>query len=95
MRLRMNDYERRWDNSTRRWIYTHREVMEKCIGRKLLSSEHIHHKDGNHLNNDISNLEITNLSNHMSEHKPVYKRKSRPVKRLRCCSDYSFDYYSP
>ena len=36
----------------------HRWVVEKSIGRKLLSNEVVHHRDGNKLNNSISNLEV-------------------------------------
>jgi hypothetical protein len=46
----------------------HRLVMESLIGRKLLRSEHIHHKDGNKQNNDISNLEILSSSQHAKKH---------------------------
>lgn len=79
MRLKMNDYIRRWDNENRRWIYEHREVMEKYIGRRLSRNEHIHHINGNVTDNRIENLEITTASKHMSKHSPVYERKSRPV----------------
>lgn len=46
----------------------HRLVMEKHLGRKLKTFEHIHHIDGNKLNNKISNLEITNVIDHAKEH---------------------------
>lgn len=36
----------------------HRLVMEQHIGRSLTAEETVHHKDGNRLNNDISNLEL-------------------------------------
>ena len=38
--------------------------MEKKLGRKLNSSEIIHHKDGNSHNNNPENLELTNNKNH-------------------------------
>lgn len=46
----------------------HRVVMEQYIGRKLRRDEHVHHKDGNRSNNDISNLELMTASQHMSHH---------------------------
>ena len=49
--------------------YLHRRVMEVYLGRKLESYEVIHHKDGNKLNNDITNLEVIDRSVHMSLHK--------------------------
>lgn len=50
------------------YIFEHRLIMSKHLGRPLLSSEHIHHKDGNKLNNDISNLEIITLEEHSRLH---------------------------
>lgn len=41
-----------------RWILEHRYVMEKQLGRPLTSDESVHHKDGDRLNNVISNLEL-------------------------------------
>lgn len=50
-------YKRRSDGY---WGYTtdknHRKIIENFIGRKLLSSERVHHIDGDKQNNDISNL---------------------------------------
>ena len=45
-------------------VREHRYVMEKHIGRKLKSSEHVHHIDGNSFNNHISNLIILTNSEH-------------------------------
>lgn len=42
----------------------HRAVLENHLGRKLLTTEHVHHIDGNPDNNHISNLVILSNSDH-------------------------------
>lgn len=57
-----------WVNCKKK--YEHRHIMELYLGRKLLRKEIVHHKDGNKLNNIISNLELTSQKNHLGIHKP-------------------------
>lgn len=40
------------------YVLAHRLVVEEHLGRYLLPTEVVHHKDGNPANNDISNLEV-------------------------------------
>ena len=47
----------------------HRKVMEEKLGRKLKSDEIVHHIDGNKLNNDPTNLELTNRRDHINKHR--------------------------
>lgn len=49
-------------------IDEHRYLMQKALGRTLLSNEIVHHKDGNKSNNDLSNLEILQRSEHSRMH---------------------------
>lgn len=42
----------------------YRKLMEQELGRELNSLEVVHHKDGNHFNNKLSNLEILSRQEH-------------------------------
>jgi hypothetical protein len=54
----------------------HRLVVEKHIGRKLLSYEIVHHMDGNKINNDIRNLVIVTRAEHINIHRNDIKKSS-------------------
>jgi hypothetical protein len=45
-----------WDGGKKR--RAHRVIIERYLGRPLHPYEHVHHKDKNPLNNDLSNLEL-------------------------------------
>ena len=57
-----------WENGIRRRVRQHRWIMENHLGRKLTPFEHIHHIDGNRLNNDLTNLELTDCVTHAFLH---------------------------
>jgi hypothetical protein len=42
----------------RGWLLEHRYVMENFLGRSLMRGESVHHRDGDRLNNELSNLEL-------------------------------------
>jgi hypothetical protein len=46
----------------------HRVVMEELLGRSLLRTEVVHHRDGNRSNNAIENLELMNIRDHHYHH---------------------------
>lgn len=60
----------------------HRYVMEQAIGRKLNRLEHVHHLDGNKLNNDISNLKIMTRSEHHGLHMKEKHKDGKIIKNL-------------
>lgn len=42
--------------------------MEQHLGRKLLSTEYVHHKDMDKTNNKLSNLWVCNHTDHLDAH---------------------------
>ena len=46
----------------------HRKMMEDHLGRKLTSCEIVHHIDGDTKNNDIENLQVMSVEEHLCHH---------------------------
>lgn len=80
-------------------VRAHRWIMEQHLGRKLLPTEHVHHINGNPLDNRIENLAVMEPKAHMQLHKQIYSDTKtcqwcgkpftpnpRKRKRQKCCS---------
>jgi len=64
MHQRANGYQLAKQN------YVHRNVMEVHLGRKLFTTEVVHHRDGDRSNNEISNLALfATQAEHLEEHR--------------------------
>ncbi len=48
--------------------HEHRVIAEDSIGRPLLSTEHVHHIDGDKHNNDPKNLQVMSREDHLRLH---------------------------
>jgi hypothetical protein len=46
------------------YVMEHRLIMARSLGRCLLRTEHVHHKDGIRSHNELSNLELVSPVNH-------------------------------
>lgn len=62
------------------WGYVpqHRLVVERSLGRLLLSSEQVHHKDLNPLNNELDNLQVLSRKEHMAIHRAIERARKYP-----------------
>lgn len=80
---RFNTYEFVKTDDGRR-MYKHRFILEKELGRKLFSTEVVHHKNGNKLDNRPSNLELTTQSKHIHEHFGTFEfGRAKPISVIR------------
>ena len=59
--------EKRKDRK-KKYVYLHRAVMEKHLGRYLKPEEQVDHKDKDKTNNKISNLEMKERGPHQRDH---------------------------
>jgi replicative DNA helicase len=67
------------DNGLNGYVFEHRYLVERALGRKLTKNEIIHHLDGNKQNNEISNLF---LCADAKEHEEIHQLEQRFVENL-------------
>lgn len=90
-------------------VLEHRYVMAESLGRKLGSHEVVHHKNEEKKDNAVSNLELTNRSDHSRMHNPAevldlqcawcktsFQRAARNTRGLRpfCSRSCSASFYA-
>lgn len=61
-------------------VYTHRQIMSQELGRPLTGEEHVHHINGNCIDNRIENLLL--VSN--AEHAKIHHRDNEPPASRAC-----------
>ena len=64
-------------------IDEHRYLIQLALGRPLESNEIVHHKDGNKSNNDLSNLEVLQRSEHSRMHTKERFKNAEAVEQQR------------
>tara|TARA_Y100000310_G_C20474566_1_gene711747 strand:- start:272 stop:685 length:414 start_codon:yes stop_codon:yes gene_type:complete len=79
------------------YVKEHRLIVEVGLGGFLSPEWHVHHKDGDGLNNNTENLELISRSDHVKHHmywatSPTMGKGRKPYKHFgELCAMYSCD----
>lgn len=72
----------RWIRVNGRSVREHRYVMEQSLGRKLLPTEIVHHRNGDTADNRLDNLEVMDGGDHMRHHHKGVRRPDMARERM-------------
>ena len=67
----------KYSNSEGKTKSLHVAIYEQATGKKVPEEYHIHHEDGNPLNNEISNLLCLSSSEHLRMHAKEYHKNNK------------------
>ena len=77
---------RAYNKTTHKVTSYPRVLMEAILGRPLLPTEDVHHKDEDYTNNDPNNLEVIDHRKHDSMHGGKNKKYHDTIKKCPVCS---------
>ena len=63
------------------WIYEHRYVMQQKLGRRILPTEAVHHKNHDRQDNRPENLELMSAGEHIAHHNTEAPKRKRAIPR--------------
>jgi hypothetical protein len=72
----------RWIRVNGRSVREHRHIMEQHLGRKLLPTEIVHHRNGDTADNRLDNLEVMQGGDHMRHHHKGERRPDMAKERM-------------